>query len=408
LSFGPADYAHKAVTADLRLYRAMSRAEFNTCRRVGEFYLCDRGLVVTKAPKLNALPPPLKDPALCLFALFARRFELARATCRTTIGGTEAAMMLVAPHSFGSYNNEPHRGLVTCRGRNNPGGPETRSFTASGLTKITLPHGCTAETDTDIFAAADNGFSRSENDYTISYVWPFDPKTLTPGLDTKRFSDILKRNLTSLANNTRHNIPLEIALQAMGASDGVPVDLNSVLDGHHYVTVPVMTIVIIVILGGSVVGGVIITRTSANQRKNDNTISYMAKEIRILGDAVRNREQEEEERHRPTTKPTASQPPSYKQPVPPPYVAAGRGPPGYSTPQSTAGRPDNSLGASASLVAGLQEHRGSTAGHSLGMQQEQAAAMLGGFQVGRDQVPVNNFPRGAPAAINMADMMERQ
>jgi hypothetical protein len=121
------------------------------------------------------------------------------------------------------------------------------------------------------------------------------PKDTDAGLDTKRFSDILKRSLTSLANNTRHNIPLEIALQAVGASDGVPVDLNSVLDGHHYVTVPVMTIVIIVILGGSVVGGVIITCTSANRGKNDNTILYMAKEIRILGDAVRNREQEEEE-----------------------------------------------------------------------------------------------------------------
>jgi hypothetical protein len=72
LNFGPADYTHLAVTKDLGLYRAMTRAEFNTCRRVGEFYLCDRGLVVTKEPKLDAPPPPWKDPALCLFALFAR------------------------------------------------------------------------------------------------------------------------------------------------------------------------------------------------------------------------------------------------------------------------------------------------------------------------------------------------
>jgi hypothetical protein len=194
---------------------------------------------------------------LCLFALFARQFELSRATCRTTTRGTEAAMRMVAPDLFRSYNNKPHRGLVTCWGNNNPGGPETRSFTASGLTKITLPHGCMAKTDTHIFAAADDGFSRLENDYTILYVCPFDPLTLTPGLDTKRFSDILKKNLTSLANNTRHNIPLEIALQAVGANGAVPVDLNSMLDGHHYITVPVMTTVIIVILVGSVVGEVI-------------------------------------------------------------------------------------------------------------------------------------------------------
>jgi hypothetical protein len=128
----------------------------------GEFFLCDRGLVVMKAPKLDAPPPPWKDPALCLVALFMRHFELARETCRTTIGGTESSMRLVSPNLLGSYNNKPHRGLVTCSGKN-MGGLESKSFTASGLTKITLTHGCTAETDTHIFAASDNGFSRSEN-----------------------------------------------------------------------------------------------------------------------------------------------------------------------------------------------------------------------------------------------------
>jgi hypothetical protein len=53
LNLGPAEYTHLAVTQDLKLYRAMTREEFNTCRRVGEFYLCDQGLVVTKAPKLD-------------------------------------------------------------------------------------------------------------------------------------------------------------------------------------------------------------------------------------------------------------------------------------------------------------------------------------------------------------------
>jgi hypothetical protein len=108
LNIGLADYRHIAVTADHTLYRAMSRAEFNTCSSVGEFYLCDRCLVVTEAPELDAPPPQWKDPALCLFALFARRFELATATCRTSIGGTEAAMRMVAPDAFGSYTNKPH------------------------------------------------------------------------------------------------------------------------------------------------------------------------------------------------------------------------------------------------------------------------------------------------------------
>jgi hypothetical protein len=225
LNMGPAEYTHLAVTQDYKLYRAMTRAEFNTCRRVGEFYLCDRGLVVTKAPKSEAPPPPWKDPALCLFALFARRFTLAKETCRTLIGGTDSAMRMVSPNLFGSYAGEAHMGLVTCHG-DEAGKLETKSFTASGLTKITLPNGCTAETDTHIFAAADDGFDRAENDYIVAHVWPFNPLTLTPGLDTKKFSEILRRNLTNLANNARHNIPLEIALQAVGAEYGVPMNLN--------------------------------------------------------------------------------------------------------------------------------------------------------------------------------------
>jgi hypothetical protein len=100
---GPTEFTHLAVTQDHRLYRAMTRAEFNTCRRVGEFYLCDRGLVVTKAPKEDTTPPPWKDPALCLFALYARRFTLAKETCRTRIGGTDSAMRMVSPNLFGSY-----------------------------------------------------------------------------------------------------------------------------------------------------------------------------------------------------------------------------------------------------------------------------------------------------------------
>jgi hypothetical protein len=46
LNMGPAEYTHLAVTQDHNLYRAMTRAEFNTFRRVGKFYLCDRGLAM--------------------------------------------------------------------------------------------------------------------------------------------------------------------------------------------------------------------------------------------------------------------------------------------------------------------------------------------------------------------------
>jgi hypothetical protein len=86
---------------------------------------------VTKAPKSNAPPPPWKDLALCLFALFARRFELAKETCQTTIGGTELAMRMVLPNLFWSYTGAAHRGLVTCQGTE-AGRLETKSFRQAG------------------------------------------------------------------------------------------------------------------------------------------------------------------------------------------------------------------------------------------------------------------------------------
>jgi hypothetical protein len=88
-------------------------------------------------------------------------------------------MRIVSPNSFGSYAGAAHRGLVTCHG-DEAGKLETKSFTASGLTKITLPNGCSAETDTHIFAAADDGFDRAKDDYIVAYVWRFDPLTLLP------------------------------------------------------------------------------------------------------------------------------------------------------------------------------------------------------------------------------------
>jgi hypothetical protein len=69
-------------------------------------------------------------------------------------------MRMVSPNSFGSYAGTAHRKLLMCHGTA-AGRLETKSFTASGLTKITLPNGCTAETDTHIFAAADDGFRQS-------------------------------------------------------------------------------------------------------------------------------------------------------------------------------------------------------------------------------------------------------
>jgi hypothetical protein len=129
---------------------------------------------------------------------------------------------------------------------------------------------------------------------------------------------------------------------------------------------------------------------------------------------LRNKERNQEENesrprkhHAPMPPPTAPQPPTYRPPhVPAPYAIPGAGQPGYST-TSPAGQPGYLLGPSPSLATDLHRIAETTAGHSLGMHHEQAAAMLG-FQTGRDQVPFINFPRATPMGIDIKTMMARQ
>jgi hypothetical protein len=95
LYLGPSNYTHLSVSADGKFFRTMTLAQFNTCRTIGEFHLCDRGLVVRKSPDKDAIPPVHKDPKLCIFSLFQRRLELAIAVCQTIIGVQTTAMQMV-------------------------------------------------------------------------------------------------------------------------------------------------------------------------------------------------------------------------------------------------------------------------------------------------------------------------
>jgi hypothetical protein len=81
-----------------------------------------------------------------------------------------------------------------------------------------------------------------------------------------------------------------------------------------------MTTVIIIILVGSVIGGVVITRVKGDQRENRHNYTYLRQELEIMKEAEQNRESRQEEYESRPRKPTAPQPPSYRQPVPPPWL----------------------------------------------------------------------------------------
>jgi hypothetical protein len=121
-------------------------------------------------------------------------------------------MQMVGPNVFASYVTDPHQGTITCKGDSNPSGPPITTFTVDSAQQITLPFGCVAETDTHVFAPADNSFSQDVHEYSVAYTWPFDD--LAHGLDTKALHGIMDR-LGDLNNRSHHNMPLEKALTAV-------------------------------------------------------------------------------------------------------------------------------------------------------------------------------------------------
>jgi hypothetical protein len=126
------------------------------------------------------------------------------------------------------------------------------------------------------------GYQCTATPSTQGRCTPFDPLTLTPGLDTKKFSEILRRYLTKLANNTRHNIPLEVALQAVGAEYGVPMNMNQILDKHQKVTVP---LTMVTLIGGGVilaVIGVTIWRGIKERRETAVMLRYVTQRQDML------------------------------------------------------------------------------------------------------------------------------
>jgi hypothetical protein len=67
-------------------------------------------------------------------------------------------------------------------------------------------------------------------------------------------------------------------LQAVGAEYGVPMNLNKVLDNHHYVTVPIVVVIIFVGTTIMVIFAVTIARRSTDSRRQYQMMEYMNKQ----------------------------------------------------------------------------------------------------------------------------------
>jgi hypothetical protein len=101
-----------------------------------------------------------------------------------------------------------------------------------------------AETDTHVFAAADNSFSRDIQEFSVAYTWPFDVHDLAHGLDTKALRGIMDR-LGDLNNRTHHNLSLKKALAAVKADQLTHPVYHDLVNSHQHYLVSILALIIV-------------------------------------------------------------------------------------------------------------------------------------------------------------------
>ena len=147
---------------------------------------------------------------VCVFALFARRFTLAARTCELAIGDGPDTVIQVGPRQFASYSSVAHEGKVTCSTDRHRA---HEAFTVHNLNEISLPKGCSAETDSHVFTSADSSFTRDEAQWTIGYSWPVDTHGMLVGMNTERFAEMVTHSENAFNLTTQAEFLLDNALR---------------------------------------------------------------------------------------------------------------------------------------------------------------------------------------------------
>jgi hypothetical protein len=91
------------------LFRPILLAEYSQCNRIEEFHICCQGLVMTKASERTEDVPDRKDAALCVYALWARKFDWAVKMCEWVVKDQGAVMKQISATKFASYSDGAHK-----------------------------------------------------------------------------------------------------------------------------------------------------------------------------------------------------------------------------------------------------------------------------------------------------------
>ena len=176
-------------------FAVFTAQELQACNQRGTAFLCHHHNILQKFDPATAV----KDPATCLYALYVQDYHAILNTCDTHLRPAMDKVIQYSEHVFWTYTTRPHQGDIHCPDE------KLRRFSADNSAEVTLPTGCTAETNTHMFTA---GASLATTHWEYHWGWPqLALQNITQDIDLEGYAALLR----TAHPRTRHQIPSEIS-----------------------------------------------------------------------------------------------------------------------------------------------------------------------------------------------------
>ena len=236
------DHEYLAIHPDNTIFRALSQSDFQDCRSIGTFKLCDFGGVSKKAPLDTTIIHD--DHEMCLYSLFTRRHSLARRTCSTTVSADSDRAVMLSPNKFAVYTNNPQHAAIKCSNRQQT--PYDQQL-LHGVTTLELPPDCTASTDQFLLSTADSSFDRPDRIFSLNIEWPVDPLEWTNGTSPQELKEIIT-NMKDAGAKVQQ-VPLDALVSARLAHKANVLGISTARQSNVALwTIGILTTIVIVSL----------------------------------------------------------------------------------------------------------------------------------------------------------------
>ena len=173
----------------------MSLTTLSACDKSGSYYVCPDSNSKHKAAKVAEFEGEI-DTTLCTWFLLTQDEDKIKKACSVHLRKAQSQIFEITGTEFVFVEKVPHQGQLSCHGK------ETEHIRVDGPTKVSVPPGCTFDTNT---GSATGVLDLALNMTAISYAWLMDPDQLLADLDLPRYKE-----LVDLANSLKTKIPTDV------------------------------------------------------------------------------------------------------------------------------------------------------------------------------------------------------